>query len=136
MFVFFLWSLLLILIVLLLIYRLNLTSKLEDFTGSTEHPLDACTKFNRGLLAELCVHTVITICFISFPNRSYIMFALNFPMICRAWWLYSQDRFYFSPFQIHRDAQSHTNISMVYVTLFVLSGLLGLWKVFMSLFFY
>jgi hypothetical protein len=130
------WAILLVLIIILLIYRISLTSSLEEFSGSHDNPRVACDKLNRGLFAELAVHSVITFCFLLFPNRSYVLFVLNLPRALWGWYLLWREQFYFSPFHIVRDIDYHSNVSICHTTLFILDVALAAWKLLQSVLFY
>jgi hypothetical protein len=101
--VFLLWAILLIICVILMIYRVHLTPRLEDFSGSHENPRIACDKFDRALFPELSVHSVITLCVLLLLRRShflFILFILTLPILVRGWYLRWRGRFYFSLFHV------------------------------------
>jgi hypothetical protein len=125
--VYFSWFTVLLLMVVILIYRLHFTSLLDDFTRTGGNPRTTAARFNRWMLPELIVHTLLTVSFIVLVNRSVLLFIGHLLLVGRDWYLLWHKRFYFTAIHLVRDAPRRETWSSVYsgayiITVFVLLG--------------
>jgi hypothetical protein len=122
------WLLLFLMLVVIFIHRVILAVKLDRFTKRQDDTSKACDGFNRGLCAMMILHTIYTVCVIALPRRSYVLFAINAPVVCRAWWLYWRGRFYYSPFQVVRDRYRQSSALFFDIPLFVIDLTITFWS--------
>jgi hypothetical protein len=83
---------------------------------------------------ELVCYTVYVIGAFVFPFGSSLLLLLNLPLLVYNWRLVFIGRFFFSPFQIVRNATRHDLISVIHVIVFLLNTPFVLWKLFASAF--
>lgn len=125
---FFLWLIETIIFTIVFSHRIILASRIFDFRADCSNPLDCCALFNQNLLAELILHTIYTIFAIIIPFRSIFLFLSNVPLICWGWYSYLKKTFYFSPFQLVRDAKKSQKACIISISVFFINSLILVYK--------
>lgn len=121
--VFYAWLALFVILALLVGHRIFMVNLLIDFEADRKrNPIEASARLNRYRNVELILHLILSMSSLILPERSFVLFLLNMPLVLWAYYLFTKKKLHFSPYQMVRDAENSQNQCFIYLSVFILSA--------------